>query len=44
MSIIEPARALAGIQIVEFAAIGPIPFCGMVLADMGAEIIRSNAP
>ncbi len=31
---------LAGIKIVEMAAIGPVPFCGMALADMGAEIIR----
>src|SRR5690606_26980194 len=26
--------------IVEMAAIGPVPFCGMALADMGAEVIR----
>jgi alpha-methylacyl-CoA racemase len=31
---------LAGIIVVEFPAIGPVPFCGMVLADMGAEVIR----
>ena len=31
---------LAGIKLVEFAGIGPGPFCGMVLADLGAEIIR----
>ena len=27
-------------KIIEFAGIGPGPFCAMVLADMGAEIIR----
>lgn len=31
---------LAGIRVVEFAAVGPGPFCGMMLADMGAELIR----
>ncbi|TDP71770.1 CaiB/BaiF CoA transferase family protein [Roseateles toxinivorans] len=30
---------LAGLRIVEFAGIGPGPFCGMLLADMGAEVI-----
>lgn len=29
---------LAGIKVVEFAGIGPGPFCGMLLADMGAEV------
>ncbi len=36
--------ALAGVRVVEFAAIGPVPFCGMVLADMGAEVIRVERP
>ena len=31
---------LAGMRIVEMAAIGPVPFAGMMLADMGAEVIR----
>src|SRR5438270_13744813 len=31
---------LARVIVVEFPAIGPVPFCGMVLADMGAEVIR----
>jgi alpha-methylacyl-CoA racemase len=31
---------LSGIRIVEFAGIGPGPFCGMLLADLGADIIR----
>ena len=31
---------LAGIKVVEFAGIGPGPFCGMLLADMGAEVIK----
>lgn len=34
---------LAGIRIVEMAGIGPGPFCAMMLADMGAEVIRVQA-
>ncbi len=30
---------LVGYRIVELAGIGPTPFCGMMLADMGAEVI-----
>lgn len=29
---------LHGLKVVEFAGIGPGPFCGMLLADMGAEV------
>ncbi|MGV8996003.1 MAG: CaiB/BaiF CoA transferase family protein [Parvibaculaceae bacterium] len=31
---------LSGVKVLEFAGIGPGPFCGMLLADMGAEVIR----
>lgn len=31
---------LEGLTILELAGIGPGPFCGMMLADMGAEVIR----
>ncbi len=31
---------LSGIRIVEFAGIGPAPMCCMLLADLGADIIR----
>ena len=31
---------LKGIKIVEFSGIGPGPFCGMLLADLGADVIR----
>lgn len=27
-------------RVIEFAGLGPVPFCGMMLADMGAEVIR----
>ncbi|MEH6477345.1 MAG: CoA transferase, partial [Sneathiella sp.] len=31
---------LAGVKIVEMGGIGPGPMCALLLADMGAEIIR----
>lgn len=34
------AGPLYGTRIIEFAGIGPGPFCGMMLSDMGAEVIR----
>jgi len=35
-----PRGPLRGIRVLELASIGPIPFCGMVLSDMGADVIR----
>ncbi|HCS26980.1 MAG TPA: carnitine dehydratase [Spongiibacteraceae bacterium] len=35
---------LSGIRIVEIAGIGPGPFAAMLLADMGAEVIRVERP
>lgn len=35
---------LSGIRIIEMAGIGPGPFCAMMLADMGAEVIRVDRP
>ncbi|MGB0341976.1 MAG: CaiB/BaiF CoA transferase family protein [Parvibaculales bacterium] len=31
---------LSGVKILEFAGIGPGPFCAMLLSDMGADILR----
>lgn len=31
---------LCGYRIIELAGIGPGPFCGMMLSDMGAEVVR----
>ena len=31
---------LAGLRVIEFAGLGPAPFCAMLLADLGAEVIR----
>ncbi|HKY48734.1 MAG TPA: CaiB/BaiF CoA-transferase family protein, partial [Acidimicrobiia bacterium] len=35
---------LAGVKVVELAGIGPVPFAGMVLADLGAEVVRVDRP
>jgi len=35
---------LASVVVTELAGIGPAPFCGMVLADLGAEVIRIDRP
>jgi len=35
---------LRGIRLVEFDAIGPVPLAAMILADMGADIIRLARP
>ena len=31
---------LNGVKVVEFAGIGPGPFCGMLLSDLGADVVR----
>ncbi|MDP6392919.1 MAG: CoA transferase, partial [Arenicellales bacterium] len=31
---------LEGLKVVEMAGIGPGPFCAMLLADMGADVVR----
>ena len=35
---------LSGVRIVEFEGIGPGPFCGMLLSDLGADVIRIDGP
>lgn len=31
---------LAGVEVVELAGLGPVPFAGMMLADLGARVVR----
>jgi alpha-methylacyl-CoA racemase len=40
----ETAGPLAGVRVVELAGLGPGPFCGMLLADLGAEVIQVDRP
>ena len=35
---------LQGVKVVEMAGIGPAPFCGMLLSDLGADIVRIDRP
>src|SRR6516162_5249963 len=38
------AGPLAGIKVLEFESIGPAPFAGMLLADMGADVVVIDRP
>src|SRR5580698_8090241 len=31
---------LSDVKVLEFAGIGPGPFCGMLLSDLGADVVR----
>ncbi len=35
---------LTGIRVIELAGLGPLPFCAMLLADLGADVIRVDRP
>jgi alpha-methylacyl-CoA racemase len=35
---------LGGLRVVELAGIGPAPFAGMLLADLGADVVRIDRP
>lgn len=39
-----PAGPLAGTRVLEFAGIGPLPHCAMLLADFGAEVVSIERP
>lgn len=38
------AGPLVGLRVIEFAGIGPGPHVGMLLADLGAEVVRIERP
>jgi alpha-methylacyl-CoA racemase len=40
----SPAAPLAGLRVIEFAGIGPAPYAGMLLADLGADVLRVGRP
>ena len=39
-----PTGPLAGLRVLEFAAIGPVPHAAMILADLGADVVRLDRP
>ncbi|WP_351230805.1 CaiB/BaiF CoA-transferase family protein [Streptomyces sp. NPDC002133] len=39
-----PSGPLAGVRVVELAGIGPGPFAAMLLADLGADVVRIDRP
>ncbi len=42
----SPAKTgpLAGIMVIELAGIGPGPYAGQLLADMGADVVVIDRP
>ncbi len=36
----HPSGPLRGLKVLEFAGIGPAPFCGMLFSDLGADVLR----
>jgi carnitine-CoA ligase len=43
----SPTRStgpLAGVRVLEFAGLGPAPFCAMLLADLGADVLCIDRP
>lgn len=44
MSQVNRQGPLAGIRVLEIEAIGPVPFAGMMLSDLGADVLRVDRP
>ncbi len=44
MSTQNKAGPLAGLKVIEMVGLGPGPFAGMLLADMGAEVVAVDRP
>ncbi len=40
MNTTKPSGPLADVKVLEFAGMGPAPFCGMLLSDLGADVVR----
>lgn len=44
MTDISGNSPLAGLRVLEFGHIAAVPFCGMLLADLGADVVKIEAP
>jgi len=40
----DPMKPLMGFRVIELHAIGPVPFAGYILAQLGARVIRLSPP
>jgi alpha-methylacyl-CoA racemase len=40
----DMAGPLAGLRVIELAGIGPVPHAAMILADLGADVVRVERP
>ena len=40
----DASGPLVGLRVIEFASIGPGPHCAMLLADLGADVVRIDRP
>lgn len=40
----QPSGPLCGLKVIEFSGIGPGPHAAMLLADLGAEVVRIDRP
>jgi alpha-methylacyl-CoA racemase len=40
----EVSGPLSGVRVLQLVGLGPGPFCGMMLADMGADVVRVDRP
>src|SRR5690606_38664162 len=43
-SMTNPSGPLEGLKVLELAGLGPVPFCGMLLSDLGADVLRIDRP
>jgi crotonobetainyl-CoA:carnitine CoA-transferase CaiB-like acyl-CoA transferase len=44
MTPVAQALPLAGVRVIEFCAVAAGPFCGLLLADMGADVLKIEPP
>jgi alpha-methylacyl-CoA racemase len=43
-AVLPPSGPLAGIRVVELAGLGPVPYACLLLAELGADVVRVDRP